>query len=155
MEQAAMLIDNLLQRCEEDTVENISEEERVQMERNADNIDFDMLNTQGSLATLIKYTILTSVRPVICRQLELIARTEDELPEPAQQCALLRCLINLANEDEACRMEALNALHAAVSWQARLQQHEQEAEELQLLREKLQTIAREREALEAEFHVLA
>jgi hypothetical protein len=154
MERAAELIEDLLQRCEEDTVENISEEERVQMERNADNIDFDMLNTTGSLLTLIKYTILGSVRPVICRQLERIANSENELPEPAQHCALLRCLVDIA-QDDTSSVEALNALHAAVSWPARLQQQEQDAEELQVLREKLQTIARERKALEEQTDVPA
>jgi hypothetical protein len=154
MESAAVLLDELLQDCEEDTVQNISEEERVQMESNADNIDFEMLDAKGSISTLIKYTVLASVRPVICGQLEFIASSEKELPEPAQHCALLRCLVKLANEDESCSVAALSALHEAVSWPARIKQQEQAAEELHLLRKKLDAIAREREALEAETDVL-
>ena len=62
--------------------------------------------------------------------------------------------MKLANEDESCSVAALSALHEAVSWPARIKQQEQAAEELHLLRKKLDAIAREREALEAETDVL-
>ena len=154
MESADVLLDELLQDCEEDTIQNISEEERAQMEANADNIDFEILDAKGSIATLIKYTVLATVRPIICRQLEFIASSEKELPEPAQHCALLRCLVKLANEDESCSVAALSALHAVVSWAARIKQQEQAAVELHSLRMKLDAIAHERKALEAVTDVL-
>ena len=148
------LREELLTRCEEEVLETISEEERDQMERNAGNIDFEILNENGSIMTLIKYTVISSVRPHICRQLELIAKSENNLPDPAQHCALLRCLMNLANEDDTCSGEALKALQAAVGWPARIKQHNQDTEELRTLRQKLQTIEQERKALEEQDDLL-
>jgi hypothetical protein len=169
--QAAALLESLgpTVAIEDAKEDEISEEERAQMEGNADNIDFEMLNEKGSILTLVKYTIVASVRPVICRQLELIAGSEEDAPEPEQHRALLSCLLEMIEGDESssvCAAEALHALEAAVAWPARIAEQQAQAaaaaaaerraaEELQELQENLARIASERAALEAERDDLA
>ena len=143
----------------------VEEEEREQMERNADNIDFEALDEKGSILTLLKYTLIPHIRSVLCIQLEHICSSEEELPEPEQQSALLTRLLEL-EEDGSCPTESAAALQAAMAWPKRVAEQRERAvaeaaaaaaaeEELHVLTEQLARIAAEREALEAEAEGMA
>lgn len=143
----------------------VDEEEREQMERNADNIEFEALNESGSILTLLKYTIISHIRSVLCIQLEHVCSTEEELPEPEQQSALLKRLLEL-EEDGSCPVESAAALQAAMAWPERVAEQRERAaaeaeaeaaaeDQLRVLTGQLATIAAERQALEAEAEGMA